>query len=280
MARKRQQTKDVKTEALPAKRSQKSGSTAAKSKQNSQKQTQEPHDQEQSHFFRLPREIRDIIYHEIFTSPVNIHIAWVGGKVHRFRSFLCTVPEEDQVEKTCTGELCWRCKIDHHGCSPRTGDDRSSVSRRPSRVEQRGRRVMAMLSSCKRIYTETINMLYERNAFYIENPRTALELPKYMPQHRLSAFRDLMLQSPIYGDYTPQDRLKRWKEVVDALEKLDGLRALCVILQPLYGLTSEIEQLMAPLDQATLVVSPRIITTRVIKMTPVQPREGICSRHS
>jgi hypothetical protein len=74
-------------------------------------------------------------------------------------------------------------------------------------------------------YSEAIEMLYQDNYFYMENPRTLLELPKYMPQLRLHSFRYLCLQSAVYSDATPHDRLGRWKEVIDALEKLDSSSA-------------------------------------------------------
>ncbi|KAL2813464.1 hypothetical protein BDW59DRAFT_176739 [Aspergillus cavernicola] len=240
----------------------------------SQIQSQQTLTQEQSSLFRLPREIRDIIYTEIFTPGVTIHIAYVGGRLRKFRSFLCSIPQEDQRGiSQFSDEYCQRCKISHYACSPRVSSDSSDVRSRPTPAERRGVRVLAVLRSCRRVYTETINLLYEKNTFYIENPRTLLELPNYMPQVRLSSFRHLYLQSTWYGNFTSNDRLSRWKEVVDAMETLDGLKSLCVILKPLYGLIWEVENLKKPVEEARLPVSPHFFVARIIRKNGFLPVE-------
>lgn len=60
----------------------------------------QPFNQHASVFFRLPREIRDIIYREILVFPVTVHLAYVGTtRTCRFRSFLCQLSEDEQPEK-------------------------------------------------------------------------------------------------------------------------------------------------------------------------------------
>lgn len=124
-------------------------------------------------------------------------------------------------------------------------------------------------------------MLYAKNSFYISNPRTALELPKYMPQSRLSFFRHLAVESPRWGEPMAQRTISRWKEVVDALELFDGLETLWIILRPAFGLADEVEDLMEPVKGAALAVRPRITKDAVIKMTPFDSlRRETCPRHA
>ncbi|GAQ11796.1 hypothetical protein ALT_9117 [Aspergillus lentulus] len=213
----------------------------------------QPCNQHASVFFRLPCEIRDIIYREIFVFPVTVHLAYVERTRNRkFRSFLCQLSEEEQPEKR-PQLLCPRCRVNHHRCSPRKGRS-DDVEERPSSETQTQARVLALLRSCKRIYDETVDMLYRENTFYIENPRTLLELPSSLSPARLSSFRHLYLESARYGEYTPADRLDKWAAVVGVLKQLGGLETLVVILRPMYGLEWEVEGLMKPLEAAELPV--------------------------
>ncbi|KAL4867798.1 hypothetical protein BDV12DRAFT_197810 [Aspergillus spectabilis] len=132
-------------------------------------------------------------------------------------------------------------------------------------------------------YDETIHMLYITITFYIENPRTLLEMPTYFPRLQLSLFRHLYLEIPIYGDGIPPDRLCRWAEVINALTKLDGLETLVIILRSMFGLTAEVDGLRAPIEEAEVegrfVVSPRIIENRVVRMNAARYTEGECPTH-
>lgn len=110
-------------------------------------------------------------------------------------------------------------------------------------------------------YDETVDMLYRENTFYIENPRTLLELPSSLSPARLSAFRRLYLESAQYGENTPADRLEKWAAVVNVLERLDGLETLVVILRPMFGLVWEVEGLMKPLEAAGLAVIMQFMET-------------------
>ncbi|KAL4867878.1 hypothetical protein BDV12DRAFT_170481 [Aspergillus spectabilis] len=233
----------------PEKKTKKS----TKSRKKAQKQQPEVHSQEQSWFFQLPGEIRNMIYREIFISPVTIHLAYVGGKSRKFRSFPCKLSEADQPETRQTGTLCSMCKIRHHLCSPRDKHKRGpAVQLHPTEHVRRNARVMGVLRCCRRIYSETIDMLYGQNTFYIENPRTILELPKYMSQAKLSLFQNFHAESPMYGYWNAPDCLERWAEVVTALERFNGLKSLCIILQPGFGNQTALEALEKPLKTANL----------------------------
>ncbi|KAF7180702.1 hypothetical protein CNMCM7691_009993 [Aspergillus felis] len=209
--------------------------------------------QDASVLFRLPREIRDIIYREIFVFPVTVHLAYVGtSRIRKFRSFLCELSEDEQPEKR-PQPLCPRCRVNHHRCSPRKGTSDDVVGH-PSPEVQTQARVLALLQSCRRVYDETVGMLYRENTFYIENPRTLLELPSALSRARLSSFRHLYLESARYGENTPADRLDKWAAVVAMLERFDGLETLVVILRPMFGLEWEVEELIKPLEAAGLPV--------------------------
>ncbi|GFF47160.1 hypothetical protein IFM46972_08227 [Aspergillus udagawae] len=236
-----------------------------------------PCNQHASVFFRLPREIRDIIYREIFVFPVTVHLAYVGTtRTRKFRSFLCELSEDEQPEKR-PQPLCPRCRVNHHRCSPRKGTS-DDVVERPSPEAQTQARVLALLQSCRRVYDETVDMLYGENTFYIENPRTLLELPSALSPARLSSFRHLYLESARYGENTPADRLEKWAAVVGVLEQLDGLETLVVILRPMFGLVWEDEELMKPLEAARLPAL-RVVRDPIIFMAPASstPR---CNLHA
>ena len=114
-------------------------------------QPQDPLVQEESPFFRLPAEVRLIIYKEIFIAPTTIHLSWVDGRYCRFRSFLCKLPEEEQYEKTRSGDLCDKCRADHFECHPRQPWPNTSAVRRRANRPSRRTRVISMLRSCKRV---------------------------------------------------------------------------------------------------------------------------------
>ncbi|KAL2855600.1 hypothetical protein BJX68DRAFT_230907 [Aspergillus pseudodeflectus] len=245
---------------------------AKRSTRNTSTPTTHPHPQTQSPFFHLPREIRDIAYHEIFVFNETIHIAYVGGRTHKFRSALCRLPERDQLEQTRSGELCWQCRevCNHSECSPRNPWNKVNLRGNPALARKLGVKVIGMLSTCRRVYIETIHLLYARNRFYIGNPPTVLELPRYIPQSRLSAIRTLYLESPVYTDAVSHhhDPIPEWERIVKALEKFDGLTDLCIILRPLYGFASDVEALKKPVRDAKLVVEPRFIVKKVVDTVP------------
>lgn len=114
-------------------------------------QSKPMHNQGQSLFFRLPLEIRDMIYKDIFIFPETVHIAWVGGRKHKFRSFLCKLPLEDQLEYDRVHPLPCICRKDHFQCSPRAKSRPSDVRYARTPTEMRNLRVMSLLQSCKRV---------------------------------------------------------------------------------------------------------------------------------
>jgi hypothetical protein len=151
MAGKRKSNDMPQGKNLPRKRAWRALTPPLK-KRRPQKQVQQPHSQEQSYFFRLPWEIRDIIYREIFIAPVSIHLAF-KSRLRKFCTFLCTLSEEDQPEKRQAGELCSGCEINHHTCRPqgnRKGGD-FTVQTPATKDGQQNARVMGLLRSCKRV---------------------------------------------------------------------------------------------------------------------------------
>lgn len=112
-----------------------------------------------------------------------------------------------------------------------------------------------LISTIHRYY-ETIDTLYEKNTFYIENPKTLTELCKYMPQERLSSFRTLSLESITYLGNILDPRpslLIQWSHAIEVLRKLDGLKSLCIVMRPWYGIRKEEDTLESPIRYATAV---------------------------
>ncbi|KAL4961844.1 uncharacterized protein BDV14DRAFT_203311 [Aspergillus stella-maris] len=223
------------------------------------------------------------------TSPSNS----VGGRARKFRSFLCKRSEDQRPELTAESDrdLCRLCSIYHHYCSTRVKEKRSAnpdtnwiVNPAPLPEELAGLRVMAMMRCCKRVYTEVIGILYKENTFYIENPRTLLELPKYIPQEHLSLIKNLTLESPthrIENRHATPDRLARWKEVIAALKRMDNLTSLTIILRPYFGLIDEREDLIGPIRevQGELSTKPKIIWDRVVHRVPAVSDKEFCDMH-
>lgn len=127
------------------------GAPPSHARRNVSKQVTETHDQQQSFLFRLPQEIRDMIYRHILAAPVTIHLAYVGTKSTKLRSFLCRISEEYQPERTQSGDLCPRCKINHYICSPRVNPKSWDVKATRTHEDKKNARVMALLRSCRRV---------------------------------------------------------------------------------------------------------------------------------
>ncbi|KAL4910517.1 hypothetical protein BDW74DRAFT_171984 [Aspergillus multicolor] len=183
--------------------------------------------QDESLFFRLPPELREIIYAEIFTFSVPRR-------------------QMEQLGQTVQGELCRNCRLaSHEQCTTRMfgGDRITQVLEKPLPHEKVGLRVGAMLRTCWRIYNETLPTLYRINTFYIENPRTILEAAKRMPQSNLHLIRCLTLVSPPFHrhrfDWKDEQNMARWKEVVDALgSSPDAVRSEVLSVEPRVVLTA------------------------------------------
>jgi len=56
-----------------------------------------------------------------------------------------------------------------------------------------GRRLLNMLRTCRRVYTEAIGVLYSRNKFDVNGPETMISLSQTLLPHRLHAIRSLQL---------------------------------------------------------------------------------------
>ncbi|KAL4957107.1 hypothetical protein BDW69DRAFT_52553 [Aspergillus filifer] len=214
-----------------------------------------------------------MIYNHIFISPNTIHLAWVGGRARKFRSLLCKRSDDQKPELTAEDarDLCCVCRINHHYCSTRVEDKGKRgahttwiVRPAPLPEELVGVTVMAMMSCCRRVYTETIKIPCTKNTFYIENPRTLLEIPRYIPHANLSLIGNLTFESPrhrIGNRHDPPDRLARWKQVIEALRRIDHITSLTIILRSYFGLTDEREDLIRPIRelQAELSTPPKIM---------------------
>ncbi|KAL4789046.1 hypothetical protein BDV19DRAFT_374692 [Aspergillus venezuelensis] len=249
--------------------------------------------QPQSPLFHLPLELRTIIYSHILIFPHTIHLAWVGSRARKFRSFLCKRSGDQRPELAAEGDgdLCRLCSIYHHYCSTRVEDKRAAnpdttwiVRAKPLPAELAGITVMAVLRCCKRVYTEILEILHTKNTFYIENPRTLLEIPRYIPQAALSLIKNLTLESPthrIENRHDPPDRLARWKQVIEALKRMDSLISLTIILRPYFGLTEEREDLIQPIREAEgeLSTKPKIIWSKVVHMVPAVSDKEFCDVH-
>ncbi|KAJ5594298.1 uncharacterized protein N7459_000506 [Penicillium hispanicum] len=221
-----------------------------------ERQRQETYNQHQSLFFRLPPELRDMIYHEIIVFPHTIYLGLFElNNAELFYSMLCRFKEvdrrvEEEVKLPPTVAFPWL---------PPLKPDKKSRVLEPTEYSEPPPPVISLLLSCRRIYSETIDTLYRKNKFCIGHSSILLKLLKIIPQPQLAAFSHLTILSPWFA-HEEGFSVKRpvlsgkeeWKGVVTALNQFTGLRTLRVAMHCRVGIRLEPKYLSKPLEAANL----------------------------
>ncbi|KAL4927297.1 uncharacterized protein BDV17DRAFT_130790 [Aspergillus undulatus] len=166
-----------------------------------------------------------MIYRDIFVSSTPVHV-W---RTHRR---LCSIP--CPLNPGLTPAPCLS-RIAHHSmCRPPFARD-GSVQRRPgsgwTSRKRSGTKFLPMLSTCRRMYTETIDLLYTRNKFVIEDQAAFLLLPTLMPSHRFKSIRYLDLRFNAFrNDEVLRKAEVSWKQFCQTLAGMPRLEDLCIAL--------------------------------------------------
>ncbi|KAL4914127.1 hypothetical protein BDW62DRAFT_220305 [Aspergillus aurantiobrunneus] len=173
----------------------------------------------QSFFFKLPRELWDMVYKNISILPTPFHI-W---RAHRR---LCSRPCIAKLHGIWANparsvDLLCRLPIARDG----------SVQRRSSQDLPCQERFLPLLSSCQRTYSETIGLLYTTNKFFLNDHRTLGILPRAIPALRLDSIRFLCLQINVFrGDKIDREVKSLWPQVCAMLPGMDRLEDLFIAL--------------------------------------------------
>ncbi|KAJ0415299.1 hypothetical protein BJY00DRAFT_293680 [Aspergillus carlsbadensis] len=168
------------------------------------------HMQTQSRLFTLPLEIREMVYSEVLcVASLHLHkddgIARVHGGLCTGRPITGTYWEgydraRDNYRLRCA-----------HMVDPNFYQPESSL---PG---------IGLLRICRRVYSETVDILYERNTFSL-NQHALNALPRTIIPGRLECIRNLRVYISLT---TAHDRAK-WIRASRILEQLSGLRSLQV----------------------------------------------------
>ncbi|KAL4861570.1 hypothetical protein BDV12DRAFT_180130 [Aspergillus spectabilis] len=126
-------------------------------------ETSHIHPQTHSLFFRLPGELRNIIYYGFLPCKAPIHIRATRTRIY---SWECR-----RARSARTADFIYEyCCQEPDAVNNKVGE----------RTRQRSR-VLGFLTSCKRIYVEATPLLYYLNTFQIHQPYTARALPQSAP---------------------------------------------------------------------------------------------------
>ncbi|KAL4967616.1 uncharacterized protein BDV14DRAFT_20225 [Aspergillus stella-maris] len=174
--------------------------------------------QRNSLFFRLPTELRDIMYRDFLEFPVHFHV-W------RTHKRLCSI--------SCTHGYCFVDQKPACGtfvsCRPPLAQDGSG--QRVSVGRKARERFLPLLTSCRRIYSEIIYLLYTKNNLIFDDNHTIQLFPTVVPSHRLSAIRYLYIRFYAFKHEqidTTSEAI--WKQLCIMLKELKHLDTLTILL--------------------------------------------------
>ncbi|KAL3486291.1 hypothetical protein BJX62DRAFT_242146 [Aspergillus germanicus] len=189
-------------------------------------------DQSQSILFRkLPLEVRELIYQytSYFPDRVGSTISGMGLDIHVFSH---------------AGKLVWRrCSgVDGVGCS-------GHCYRKFYGHTPRSANLLPIVLTCRRIYSEAINILYSHNTFAFRNLSAIASFTSMVLPQRLSCIRSLRLEwvfcdyefdypygtSAAYSEMVKKPFDHRWDALWEVLTmRMRGLRKLHVKLQGVF----------------------------------------------
>ncbi|PKY00047.1 hypothetical protein P168DRAFT_285562 [Aspergillus campestris IBT 28561] len=223
------------------------------------------HDQKQSPFFaKLPREVRTLIYREVLAPKDHpgLHVASADARL---------------LSRRCRDDswavLGWRhpCWGGYHKKDGTTGPTCSGGGYKPEEDSPYATR-MGIIQSCRRIYAESIDILYSDNVIDFRQTRTVSEFGRSILPHRLHRVRFLHLALPLdiywYSDTIkacaaiwPLDMPFFWEEAWETIPRFKSLQRLRVSLsyrkygdEPELGALVKLMKSMVPIKVPEYVV--------------------------
>ncbi|KAL4789045.1 hypothetical protein BDV19DRAFT_374688 [Aspergillus venezuelensis] len=159
--------------------------------------------QAESGFFKLPYEIREMIYLQFLVLP-KLHLVRVKGKM---------------IGTKCKGEdLKGPYEHGHVDGTPTQFGDICCP-----RIKE-GDSIMALFCTCRRIYTDLIPLIYKKTTFYL-NQQTLSFLPRKLPPARLSQLQHLRVYTSTCAF---ESDLKGWNRACTVFHKMTGLKSLFI----------------------------------------------------
>ncbi|KAJ0418737.1 hypothetical protein BJY00DRAFT_314648 [Aspergillus carlsbadensis] len=167
---------------------------------------QKTYTQSQSSFFQvLPPEIRQMIYFEVLVPQFALFPAQWGDSIR-----------------------CQRWDHEHLAASYKdTPHDEWERIWEQRRMRPR-QTIMGLLTSCRRIYGESINIFYAQNTFRFRDPRPLNLVPKWIISNRLQSIRHICIT--IDPDKPTRD--PDWTRACKVVALMTGLRKFVVTFPP------------------------------------------------
>ncbi|KAL2820288.1 hypothetical protein BJX63DRAFT_380374 [Aspergillus granulosus] len=159
----------------------------------------QPHPQQQSLFFKLPPELRQMVYREVLIPRAPIHVR----RTHRR---LCSTP--------CRG-------VPHSQyCAQLMAAD-GTVARRLQDEAPHRDKILPLLRTCRGIYFEAVDLIYTANTLLFEDLATLSAFPRCVTPDRLSSIQRVRLDIFPYKD---ENTIRTgWQSAIDALVAMHGL---------------------------------------------------------
>lgn len=180
-------------------------------------------------FAQVPTEVRHIIWIE----AVGHHVLHIVRVRKRLLAIDCAKTFESIGPDLETS---------HHGCWGRTtqmanpsGFYEHARTAHPARPAN----LLPLLQTCRRIYQETIPILYETNIFDINHVDTLAYLRRSVLPRRLDQIRTLNFTCYFksWSDHTPPYDLDTWIATCDSLARMAGLEELTLHMTGYEGLS-------------------------------------------
>lgn len=197
------------------------------------KKPQQTFNQDQSLFSRLPPKIRRLIWVKVLGGHL-LHIARVTKRL---------------LAVDCVGDFGPDLYTRHHGCwsvTPMHINNPTPGCFYGSGPRDKQESLLPLLQTCRRIYIETIPILYEENIFDINHLDTVLYLQQSVLPQRLNQIRVLTFTWCFRWDPAttpaPWD-FATWRETCNILAGFSGLQELTMHLDGSYLEESELETL-------------------------------------
>ncbi|MCJ1246327.1 hypothetical protein MMC30_003534 [Trapelia coarctata] len=223
--------------------------------------TQSTSDQAQSYFFsKLPFELRLHIYLDLLCQKEENDVMHLSSTKDRLHHVRCT--EGDRIIDNRVGwqHGCWAMyAVAAKDCACNQMEHGHGVGvEHPSQNEK----LLALLQTCRRAYSEAINILYTDNSFSIRQDTALIHLATLVPPHRLNLIKtlhcDFILDFRTYrrSCNSSPDVFDSWEETWHILAGMRGLQTLQVTITKLgatqsLATTYQIMSVLAPLKAVT-----------------------------
>ncbi|KOS44390.1 hypothetical protein ACN38_g4707 [Penicillium nordicum] len=129
------------------------------------------------------------------------------------------------------------------------------------RFDTRRVNFVPLLQTCRRVYWEAIDMIFQKNTFLFNHTDTIVDFSHTLLPHRMSLIRTLQLSFPDPGG-------PRWNRCCQVLAtKLPGLKTLTIHLYP--HITNRLDDWLIPLHQ---IQQPTVFEVLLIKPWYLDPQ--------